>query len=234
MSAHTINSLNIPDPAISFVSENGILLEFAAPDSTSVDPVLQQRLCELARLLDSHSIVGPLLCDIVTAPGSLLLLLHDGRTARRLLRHAETLWHASAQHAVGRDAITIPVSYGGDAGPDLTAAAQHCGLSPEDFVRRHHAREYYVQNLGFMPGFAYLGGLDPALHLPRKTTPATRVPAGSVAIGGSFTGVYPAASPGGWHVIGRTTLALFDVHAESPCLLQPGDRVRFVVQEASS
>lgn len=234
MSVSSANSIHIPDPAISFVSENGILLEFAASDSTAVDTVLQQRLCELARLLDGHPIVGPLLCDIVTAPGSLLLLLHDGRTARRLLRHAETLWHASAHPSASRAAITIPVHYGGNAGPDLKAAAQCCGLSPDEFVRRHSAIEYSVQNLGFMPGFAYLGGLDPALHLPRKTTPATRVPAGSVAIGGSFTGVYPAASPGGWHIIGHTSLALFDVNADSPCLLQPGDRVRFVVQEFAS
>ena len=226
--------MNIPDPAISFVSENGILLEFAAPDTSSVDAALQQRLCELSRLLSAHPIVGPLLCDIVTAPGNLLLLLHDGGTARRALRHAETLWHAAAKTELSsqRQLITIPVQYGGDVGPDLASAAESCGISMDEFIRRHSEAEYFVQNLGFMPGFAYLSGLDPVLHLPRKTTPATRVPAGSVAIGGSFTGIYPAVSPGGWHIIGQTMLRLFDVRAEKPCLLQPGDRVRFAVQGA--
>lgn len=225
----------IPDPTISFISEHGVLLEFIPPDGNGVDPELQRRLCELARQLDTHPIAGPLICDIVTAPGSLLLLLHDGRTARRLLRHTETLWRAgaSATEEAARPVITIPVLYGGDAGPDLEAAAEYCSMDTEDFVRRHSETEYFVQNLGFMAGFAYLGGLDTALHIPRKSRPSTRVPAGSVAIGGSFTGIYPAASPGGWHIVGRTPLRLFDVRAENPCLLQPGDRVRFVIQECS-
>lgn len=223
--------MNIPDPAISFVTENGILLEFASPDSPSVDSALQQRLCQLSRLLREHTHTGPLLCDIVTAPGSLLLLLHDGRTARRLLRHAETLWHASAQQRFDQTTIVIPVVYGGEFGPDLERAAETCGLSPDALVQKHLTGEYFVQSLGFMPGFAYLGGLDSALHIPRKTTPAVRVPAGSVAIGGSNTGIYPAETPGGWHIIGRTAVQLFDPRAQQPCLLQAGDKVRFNVQE---
>lgn len=223
--------MNIPDPVISFVTENGILLEFVAPDTQSVNTELQQRLCQLARLLREHSHAGPLLRDIVTSPGSLLLLLHDGRTARRLLRHSETLWHASAQKALDQATITIPVIYGGEFGPDLATAAEVCGLSAQELVQKHVNGEYLVQSLGFMPGFSYLGGLDPALHIPRKSTPAIRIPAGSVAIGGSFTGVYPTSTPGGWHVIGRTSLMLFDPHAAQPCLMRPGDRVRFVVQE---
>lgn len=220
--------MNIPDPVISFVTEHGILLEFASPDALSVDAGLQQRLCQLSVLLREHSRTGPLLRDIVTAPGSLLLLLNDGRTARRLLRHAETLWHASAQQNRQVQTITIPVVYGGSYGPDLLSAAGRCDLSAQAFVEKHTGGDYVVQNLGFMAGFAYLGGLDDALHIPRKDTPAIRIPAGSVAIGGSYTGVYPAASPGGWHIIGRTSLKLFDATAAQPCLLQPGDHVRFV------
>lgn len=225
--------MNIPDPVISFVTEHGILLEFAPPDTLTVEAGLQQRLCQLARLLREHSHTGPLLCDIVTAPGSLLLLLHDGRTARRLLRHAETLWRASANKRLDQATVTIPVMYGGEYGPDLEAAASFCGLSQQDLVRKHLDGHYFVQNLGFMPGFAYLGGLEPTLHIPRKSTPAVRVPAGSVAIGGSNTGIYPAACPGGWHIIGRTNVKLFDANAENPCLLQPGDCVRFVIQEVN-
>jgi KipI family sensor histidine kinase inhibitor len=168
----------------------------------------------------------------VTAPGSLLLLLHDGRTARRLLRHAETLWHASAQKNPDSATITIPVVYGGEFGPDLLTAAAACELSAEAFVEKHMNSRYFVHCLGFMPGFAYIGGLDPALHITRKSTPAIRIPAGSVAIAGSYTGVYPTATPGGWHVIGRTTVKLFDASAAQPCLLQAGDQVRFVAQEA--
>lgn len=220
--------MSIPDPAISFVSEHGILLEFVASDSLVIDLAFQQRLCQLARLLREHSHTGPLLCDIVTAPGSLLLVLHDGRTARRLLRHAETLWRASAQRSIDTQVVSIPVVYGGEFGPDLEQAASLCGMDSHRFAALHADGNYFVQCLGFMPGFAYLGGLDPALHLKRKDTPSARVPAGSVAIGGSNTGIYPSESPGGWHIIGRTTVTLFDPHAEQPCLLQPGDKVKFV------
>lgn len=220
--------MSIPDPAISFVSEHGILLEFVASDCLVIDPVFQQRLCQLARLLRDHSHTGPLLCDIVTAPGSLLLVLHDGRTARRLLRHAETLWRASAQKTIDTHAVSIPVIYGGEFGPDLEQAALMCGMDSQRFAAQHAQGTYFVQSLGFMPGFAYLGGLDPALHLKRKDTPSARVPAGSVAIGGSNTGIYPSESPGGWHIIGRTSLTLFDPLSEQPCLLQPGDTVKFV------
>jgi len=225
--------MSIPDPAISFVTEHGILLEFVAADNSVIEPALQRRLCQLANLLREHSHTGPLLCDIVTAPGSLLLVLHDGRTARRLLRHAETLWRASAQQSINPRIVTVPVFYGGEHGPDLEQAASICGLSTATFVERHAAGNYFVQSLGFMPGFAYLGGLDPQLHIKRKDTPSARVAPGSVAIGGSNTGIYPSESPGGWHVIGRTSLTLFDANAQQPCLLQPGDTVRFIAQKES-
>jgi KipI family sensor histidine kinase inhibitor len=172
-----------------------------------------------------------LLCDIVTAPGSLLLVLHDGRTARRLLRHAETLWRASAQKTIEPRIVTIPVVYGGEFGADLEQAARVCGLSTTAFVECHAGGNYFVQSLGFMPGFAYLGGLHPQLHIKRKNTPSARVPAGSVAIGGSNTGIYPSESPGGWHIIGRTSVTLFDAQAQQPCLLKPGDTVRFLAQK---
>jgi len=223
--------MSIPDPTISFVTEHGILLEFVAADSGTVDPALQRRLCQLSTLLREHSHTGPLLCDIVTAPGSLLLVLHDGRTARRLLRHAETLWRASAQKTIEPKIVTIPVVYGGDFGPDLEKAARVCGMSTAAFVECHVAGNYFVQSLGFMAGFAYLSGLHPQLHIKRKDTPSARVAAGSVAIGGSNTGIYPSESPGGWHIIGRTSMTLFDAHAQQPCLLQPGDTVRFIAQQ---
>lgn len=126
-----------------------------------------------------------------------------------------------------RDTMVIPVCYGGDGGPDLDVVAEHARLSRDDVIARHTAAEYTVAMLGFAPGFPYLLGLDPALHIPRRATPRTRVPAGSVAIGGAQTGIYPRELPGGWNLIGRTPRVLFDPRREPPALLAPGNRVRF-------
>jgi KipI family sensor histidine kinase inhibitor len=124
--------------------------------------------------------------------------------------------------------IVIPVVYGGADGPDLAEVARHAGMTADEVVAAHSGAAYDVFFLGFQPGFAYLGGLPPALATPRRDTPRVRVPAGSVGIGGAQTGIYPAASPGGWNLIGRTAVTLFDPHADAPALLAPGDRVRFV------
>lgn len=130
--------------------------------------------------------------------------------------------------------IEIPVRYGGAHGVDLDAAAAELGLTPEALIERHAAPLYIVAMIGFMPGFPYLDGLDPALALPRLATPRSRVPAGSVGIGGAQTGLYPRESPGGWRLLGRTPLTLFDPDANPPSRLQPGDRVRFVaIDEAT-
>ncbi|MBX6364776.1 MAG: 5-oxoprolinase subunit PxpB [Gemmatimonadetes bacterium] len=123
--------------------------------------------------------------------------------------------------------IDIPVCYGGEFGPDLDEVAARAGLSPEEVVRRHAAGEYLVYMIGFAPGFPYLGGLDPRLATPRLDAPRTAVPAGSVGIGGAQTGIYPLESPGGWRLIGRTPLRLFDPAREPAALLRAGDRVRF-------
>lgn len=123
--------------------------------------------------------------------------------------------------------VTIPVAYGGENGPDLNDVAHHAGFTTDQVIDRHAAAEYRVMFLGFAPGFAYLAGLDPSLATPRRSTPRASVPAGSVGIGGAQTAVYPAASPGGWNLIGRTGRQLFDGTRRVPCLLQAGDRVRF-------
>lgn len=128
----------------------------------------------------------------------------------------------------------IPVRYDG---PDLEALARRLDLAPDEVIRRHAAAEYHVDFLGFSPGFPYLGPLDPGLHVPRHATPRTRVPKGSVAIGGSHTGIYSISSPGGWWLIGRTEVALFSRElsegdgSEAAFLLRPGDRVQFVAQQ---
>jgi KipI family sensor histidine kinase inhibitor len=123
--------------------------------------------------------------------------------------------------------VEIPVYYGGDFGPDLEDVARHCGLSSEAVITRHSNPAYKVFMLGFAPGFAYLGGLDPALAVPRRETPRLKVPAGSVGIAGTQTGIYALDTPGGWQIIGRTPLKMFDPSLEEPCFLRPGDRLRF-------
>jgi KipI family sensor histidine kinase inhibitor len=122
----------------------------------------------------------------------------------------------------------IVVAYGGVDGPDLAEVAARTGLAEADVVRLHAGVEYRVLVLGFVPGFPYLGILPAALDLPRRDTPRVRVPAGSVAIAGRQTGIYPFATPGGWHLIGRTDAPAWDPGRTPPALFAPGDRIRFV------
>jgi KipI family sensor histidine kinase inhibitor len=124
--------------------------------------------------------------------------------------------------------VEIPVCYGGEFGPDLSDVATHTGMAAVEVITAHHAASYQVHALGFAPGFPYLGGLPPELSTPRRAAPRTSVAAGSVGIGGAQTGVYPFATPGGWNLIGRTPLRLFDIAQAEPALLRAGDEVRFV------
>ncbi|MBA4364562.1 MAG: hypothetical protein C0398_00970 [Coprothermobacter sp.] len=123
--------------------------------------------------------------------------------------------------------VSIPVCYGGTYGPDMETVCRHSGLREQEVVHRHAAAGYQCSMLGFLPGFPYLMGLDPQLATPRLATPRATVPAGSVGIAGAQTGVYPVSSPGGWNIIGRTPLALFDPSREQPSLVQAGDAVCF-------
>ncbi|MGH8777843.1 5-oxoprolinase subunit PxpB [Paraburkholderia sp.] len=141
----------------------------------------------------------------------------------------QAAWDAAGDTPAATREVEIPVQYGGSFGPDLEVVASHTGLTAEEVVRRHAGGDYVVFFLGFQPGFAYMGGLEDALHTPRRAEPRLEVPAGSIGIGGAQTGLYPAVSPGGWQLIGRTDLPLFDPSRTPPTLLQPGDRVRFSI-----
>ena len=179
---------------------------------------LAERLWEL-RIPEVH--------DVVTSFETLAVHF-DPTDGERVMRWLQSV----APPSVGADATTgrvieVPVEYGGACGPDLADVAASLAIAPEELVRLHSDAEYTVAALGFSPGFPYLMGLPQPLELPRRTTPRP-VAAGSVAIAGTQAGIYPCASQGGWHVIGRTPVNLFDPDSPSPSLLKTGDRVRFI------
>lgn len=149
-----------------------------------------------------------------------------------MVQHLLDMYESSASRQVEPSAadriVHIPLCYGGEYGPDLSGLAFYHGLSEAEVIDLHTSRDYPVYMIGFAPGFPYLGGLDERLATPRRSVPRIQIPAGSVAIGGAQTGIYPLMTPGGWHVIGRTPLALFRPDADPPSLLQAGDIVRFV------
>ncbi|CAM5502141.1 5-oxoprolinase subunit PxpB [Rhodanobacter lindaniclasticus] len=208
------------------LAEDALLLRFG----DRIEPMLNDRVhAAVAALQKLPSL------ECVPAYASVLLRFEpaawqgsDGTGAHQWLEQA-----ARAALEGGLSAIVpgrlheIPACYGGPHGPDLPALAQHLGLAAAEIIARHTAADYRVAMLGFAPGFPYLLGLDPTLAMPRRRDPRTRVPAGSVAIGGAQTGIYPADLPGGWQLIARTPLRLFDVDASAPSLLAAGDRVRF-------
>ncbi len=129
--------------------------------------------------------------------------------------------------------VTVPVSYGGEHGPDLEDVAARLGLAPDEVVAIHTHPVYRVYATGFAPGFPFAAPLDDRLQLARRDSPRERVPAGSVAIAGRQTGIYPLPTPGGWHILGRTPLPLFSPEAAEPVLIRPGDSLRFVAVSVS-
>ncbi|HEY6807896.1 MAG TPA: 5-oxoprolinase subunit PxpB [Gemmatimonadales bacterium] len=190
-----------------------------------VDPATHRRVRLAAERVARAGIAG--VREVVPAYAALTVFYDPLRvTYDALAAQLETLVSAAG----GDAALPAPrehrlrVRYDGE---DLAAVADRTGLSTAEVVARHTAPWYEVGLVGFAPGFAYLGPLDPALVLPRRPEPRPRVPAGAVAIGGAHTGVYPFATPGGWHLIGRTDAVLFDPARSAPALLRVGDRVRF-------
>lgn len=214
-----------PPPRVAPLGDGAITLTLG----DRVDAALVRRVRTLAAAVRRANL--PAVHDVVPAYAALTVYydaLHTDHAAlaARLLAVADSAGEANTLPA-GRE-HRIPVRYDG---PDLDEVARRTGLTPAEVVARHSAPTYEVYLLGFVPGFAYLGELDERLVLERRAEPRVRVPAGAVAIAGRQTAVYPLPTPGGWHLIGRTDVRLFDAAAEPPALLAAGDRVRFVPEE---
>ena len=197
----------------------------ASPLAGLIDADVNARAIAIARAVRRRAIGG--VRDVVATFRSVTvffdpLLTDVAAVAAALNADAE----ATPPESSGRT-IEVPVVYGGNAGPDLAQVAAFAGCSPETVIERHAARAYRVFMLGFLPGFAYMAPVDGTIAVPRRATPRLRVPAGSVGIAGLQTGVYPRDAPGGWQIIGRTAVMLFDPGNTPPALLAPGDQVRF-------
>ena len=215
---------------IELLGESALLIQLGE----RIEGKLNARAIALAEALRSARLPGVL--DVAPAYASVCVRYAPAQVDahERLLSALPALLEtATPALAETRALVEIPVCYGGEFGPDLDAVAQRAQLDLRNVVARHSAAEYRVAMLGFAPGFPYLLGLDGALHTPRRASPRTRVPAGSIAIGGAQTGIYPRELPGGWNLIGRTPLQLFDVGRDPPALLAPGTRVRFRAIDAS-
>jgi KipI family sensor histidine kinase inhibitor len=202
------------------VGQSAIVLECADASMPQ-----QRRLWTLARVARGWSHID----EAVVGAGNLTVAFdRHALDAQTLRARLETGWARARDEPSNERTIEIAVRYGGDDGIDLREVAQASGLSEEEAIALHAGADYSVSFVGFLPGFAYLEGLDERLHRPRHAQPRARVPAGSVAIAGTQSGVYPFDSPGGWHLIGRTDARMFDPSREPAALLQPGDRVRFI------
>lgn len=189
-------------------------------------------LVELADLAQSQALLASLqadplpgMTDLVPAACTLMIAYNPAVTSASLLAGAVMARDLQAPSPWSDVIIEVPVVYNGE---DLPEVAALTGLSVREIIARHTASDYRVAFCGFAPGFGYLTGGDPALHVPRRKTPRTRIPAGSVGLAGAFSGVYPQASPGGWQIIGTTPLKMWDLTRSPPALLQPGHKVRFV------
>lgn len=219
-----MSSIDAPPPRCRPLGERALLVEFGEV----IDAATHARVRSALAALTIPPIAG--VTDVVPAYTS--IALHVGASAiglsdlEAVVRDRLTTMRGG-EAAPGR-IVEVPVTYGGTEGPDLDEVAAHAGLTPAQVVTLHASVLYEVYMVGFSPGFPYLAGLPDQLAMPRRSSPRTHVPAGTVAIGGRQTGIYPLASPGGWRLIGRTTLTLFDARRDPPTLLHLGDRVRFV------
>ncbi len=213
----------LPRPEIAPVGDSAFLLRFGEEKSIKLNAALQG----LAARIKGQEFDE--IDDVIAAYSSLFVRLRPGSggllaLAREIRSMAEE--QSGRQHLRGT-MLRVPVTYGGQYGPDLPEVARKARLSEEEVVKLHSSTPYYVYCLGFAPGFPYLGGLNPLLYCPRREEPRQSIPGGSVGIGGTQTGVYPQPGPGGWQLIGRTPCRLFAPGRRPPSVIAPGNLLRF-------
>lgn len=210
------------------LGDSGIAVEFG----NTIDLSINSKVLALEKSIAAELQQGKLQGIIETVPAyCTLTVVYDplqmsyGELVASL---QEMTGNIKTEAAENKDIVEIPVVYGGEYGPDLGEVAERCGLEQQEVIARHAAVLYPVYMLGFVAGFPYLGGMDQSLATPRKKSPRLKIPAGSVGIAGSQTGIYSVESPGGWQIIGRTYVKLYDAAREKPALLSAGQYVKFV------
>ena len=210
-------------PKILLCGDQAVSIEFG----DGIEPKINRKVLQLFDRFRTRPVPG--IKDLIPSYRSLLIQYDPLKLSLEELKAIVRLQLpclGQVDSSEGR-IVTIPVRYGGSCGPDLTEVAEYHGLTPAEVIGLHSAVTYRVYMIGFSPGFPFLGGLDPRLHTPRKKSPREKVPAGSVGIADQQTGIYSLDSPGGWRLIGRTPVKLFDLSREEPLLLGAGDRVLF-------
>ena len=194
----------------------------------SIDPDCNRKVHNLLHAIEEQEVAG--VVDLIPTYRSLMVQYDPMEITYADLQYSLTQIERGLDegHLMKPRTVEIPTLYSGEPAPDLEFVAQNAGISTEEAIAIHSGTDYLVYMMGFTPGFPYLGGLSEKLVTPRLTTPRTTIPAGSVGIAESQTGVYPVESPGGWRIIGRTPIKLFDPTREPPSSLAAGDYVRFV------
>ena len=204
--------------------DSGLLIQF----EQVISPAINQRIAAIVKLIRAQQISG--IIDMIPTYCSLLINYNPQAISYKELHHRiESIVKMDTKtESITKKVYEIPTCYGGKYGPDLKNIAEHAGLSEEEVIRIHSSSDYLIYMLGFLPGFTYLGGLDERIHTPRLANPRVLIPAGSVGIGGSQTGIYPVDSPGGWQLMGMTPVKTYDPNRAEPILVQAGDYIRFV------
>ncbi len=205
--------------------DSAFLIKFG----TTISEETHRQIMAFMNALQENKELADLIVDMVPSYADLMVYYHSENCAYQdfLSKLKEVGSNTISLQQIKTRLVEIPVCYGGIFGEDLTFVAKHNKLKEEDVIQRHSSPTYLVYMLGFTPGFSYLGGMDEKIATPRKEKPRTIIPAGSVGIAGNQTGIYPIESPGGWQLIGRTPVMLFDPASNNPVLLQAGDRIRF-------
>lgn len=204
--------------------DSALLIEF----EQKIAPEINAQITAFVHLLKEQHIEG--VTDLIPAFAS-LLINYDPRVIgyKDLKARIEELLKIEvSEEASEARVFEIPVCYGGEYGPDIANIAENAGLSEQEVIDIHCSKDYLIYMLGFLPGFVYLGGLDERIHTPRLANPRISIPAGSVGIAASQTGIYPLNSPGGWQLLGMTPVKTYDPERETPILVEAGDYIRFV------